>query len=75
VCCNEVKRAVLPAIDIAKRGFADAGGFLQDRLKDPLKLAGGRTDQAKHLGGGRLLLQCLMQFAGQPSDETFLAHG
>ena len=60
---NKVKRAILPAIDIAKRGFADAGGFLQDRLEDPLKLARRRTDQAKHLGGSRLLLQRLMQFA------------
>jgi hypothetical protein len=39
VCCNKVKRAILPAIDIAKRRFADAGRFLQDQLEDPLKFA------------------------------------
>ena len=36
---------------------------------------GDELDHAKHLGCSRLLLERLVQFAGQPSNVTFLARG
>src|SRR5262249_39704199 len=47
----------------AKLGFADARGVLEHGLKDRLQLAGRRANDIKHLGGRRLLLQRLCQFA------------
>src|SRR5262245_12550498 len=41
---------------------ANPGGALDDGVKDRLYVRGRAADDAKHLGGCRLMLQCLAQF-------------
>ena len=50
----------------AELRFADAHGVLQHRREYRIEIAWRRADDAQHVGGSRLLLQRLAQFAEQP---------
>ena len=72
---NEVQGVAIPAVDISKRGVADADGILQHGCKHRFKIAGRAADDLKHLRRRRLLLSSLVQFAGEPSDLCILDRG
>ena len=54
--CNELDSVAVGAINISKRGVADANSLLQHGGKHRLEVAGGATDDLKNLRRGRLLL-------------------
>src|SRR5262252_7258324 len=54
---NKPQGTVFDPEHASKVGTADAGGVLQHCVEDRIKLARRRTDNAKHVGCGRLLLQ------------------
>src|SRR5271156_1952147 len=54
--CDCAKPAVHVEIEAAEFGITDTNGFLQHGLKHWLKIAGGATDDLKHLRHSRLLL-------------------
>ncbi len=56
----------VPAIDISRRGVADAHGICQHRLKNRFEISWRTADDAQHIRSRRLLLQRLAQFAEQP---------
>jgi hypothetical protein len=70
---NQMQGIAAPAVDISERGLTDADGFLKHRLKHGLKITGGTADDLEHLRGCRLLLQRLVQLAGEPRDLCPLA--
>src|SRR5271155_3731661 len=61
---DEMQSMAIPAIDISKRGVADANGFLQHRCEHWFKIAGGAADDLKNLRCGRLLFQRLSEIGG-----------
>jgi len=62
----KAKSPFLIKIQGAEFGIADADGLLKHGRKDRLKIAGGTTDNLKHLRRRRLPLQRLPQFVEQP---------
>src|ERR1700720_2453487 len=60
---ERAKRAVDKFEQVAELGFANPHRILQNGLKDRLKLAGRRADDAQHLRDSRPLLARLLKFA------------
>ena len=55
-------------VERAKLGSTDAGCVLEHSLKYGLQIAGRTRNDAQHLGGRRLLLQRLGEFAREYGD-------
>ena len=68
VCREQAQSLAIPTVDATERGFANADCVLKHSCKNRLKIASGATDNLKHLRRGRLLLQRLIHFAGEPCD-------
>jgi len=59
VTSGMVEGPAIKTVKRAERGLADTRGVLQNRTKYWLQLTQRRTNDAQHIGGGRLLLQRL----------------
>ena len=62
----------LDEIQLAETGLADACCIFQNDGKNRPQVAGRSSDDLKHLRRGGMPLQCLITFAGKPSDFCFL---
>ena len=71
--CDDAKFVAFAKPKIAEFGLADARCILQDRLENRLQVSGRRADDTQNFRCSRLLLQRLVQFAGEPRDLCFLA--
>jgi hypothetical protein len=68
-----MKHIVVEAEQIAELRFAKAQSFLKNELEDLPKLARARTDDCKQVRCCFLLLECFIQFSGEPSGFVFLS--
>ena len=70
---NETQRVVVPTIDTAKLGVANADRILKHCCKHGMQIAGGAVYDLEDLKSGSLLLYRLVSLAGEPRDLCFLA--
>ena len=70
---TDTEQAVFMEVQETELGLADAHRVSQHGLEYRRQLARRRADDAEHIRRRGLLLQRLVQFAGEPRDLRFMA--